>query len=101
MSCSSSRLALGRLSTDFRASYRKSFDIQTGQEGYIAGETEGAAWAVQTAPTVSVPRHSAPYVIPDPQLLLELKQRPVGICVQSLIDRYSLREAGTRGLRDG
>lgn len=47
------------------------------------------------------PGHSAPYVVPDPRLLLELKQRPGGICVQSLMDRYSLREAGTRGLRDG
>lgn len=49
---------------------------------------------------MSVPRHTISYV-PDLHLLLELKQKLVDICVQSLIDKHSLREAGTRGLRDG
>lgn len=35
--------------------------------------------------TMSVPRHSISYV-PDPHLLLELKQKLVDIYVQSLMD---------------
>lgn len=49
---------------------------------------------------MSVPRHSISYVT-DPHLFLELKQKLVDICVQSLLDKHSLREAGTRSLKDG
>lgn len=47
----------------------------------------------------SVPRHFISYV-PDPYLLLELKQKLLNICVQSLMDKHSLREEDTRSPRD-
>lgn len=48
----------------------------------------------------NVPRHFISYV-PDPHLLLELKQKLLDTCVQSLIDKHSLREEDTRSLRGG
>lgn len=70
-----------------------------GRRGIVQVKQSGLHGQCVPPRTMSVRRHSISYV-PVPHLLLELKQKLVDICVQSLMDKHSLREAGTGSPRD-